>query len=60
MHFRRTLKRRPLTAAIVVTGAKAAVADLMVQVLVEQREKVDVRRVALSKQPQGSEAIVSH
>ena len=41
------IKRRPLTAAIVATGAKAAVADLMVQVLVEQREKVDVRRVAL-------------
>ena len=41
------VKRRPLFTAIAVTAAKAAVADLMVQVLVERQEKVDLRRTAL-------------
>ena len=41
------IKRRPLTVAITVTAGKAAAADLMVQTLVERREKVDLRRTAL-------------
>ncbi len=41
------VKRRPLVTAVAVTAAKAALADLMVQVLVERRAKVDMRRTAL-------------
>ncbi|EGB03032.1 hypothetical protein AURANDRAFT_68360 [Aureococcus anophagefferens] len=40
-------ERRPLGTAVVVTGAKAGVADLMVQLLVERRETVDPRRTLL-------------
>lgn len=41
------IKRRPLRVAIVVTAGKAAAADLMVQALVERKEKIDLRRTAL-------------
>ena len=41
------VKRRPLATAVAVTGTKAAVADLMVQLLLEQQEKFDPRRTAL-------------
>ena len=41
------VKRHPLATAITVTATKAAVADLMVQLLVERREKLDVRRTGL-------------
>lgn len=41
------VKRRPLFTAITVSATKAALADLMVQTLVERQEKVDMRRTAL-------------
>lgn len=41
------VKRRPLATAITVTATKAAVADLMVQLLLERRDQVDMRRTAL-------------
>ena len=40
------MRRQPLLTSIVVTGAKAAAADLMIQAVVEKRARVDERRVA--------------
>ena len=40
------MRGRPLTTSIVVTTAKAGLADLMVQMVVERRKEVDRRRLA--------------
>ena len=40
------MRGRPLTTSIIVTTAKAGLADLMVQMVVERRKEVDRRRLA--------------
>jgi len=41
------MARHPFLTSVTITGAKAAAADLMIQTMIEKREKVDTTRLGL-------------